>query len=472
MKVKNFFVLMIFMFVTSASASTFTVVVQDSFATGAPGNIYNLHATVINETDAYLALQINRLTNDLPKNWTTSMCVGDNCYSPMQDEITEAIPARDSIHFKITFNTSALDSIGKALVTFKDMTTGEIDSVLFQVLTLTPPTFQVLLEDTSASGKTDSTYNLKSHIVNLSDQVLAMSIVRKTNDIPTGWTTSMCVGDNCYSPMQSEITEAIQVGDTLDFKLTFNTDAEAGYGQALISFTDMTSLQSDSVLYSVTTQTPGPKFDISVIDSNASIPAGSLRELGGFVYNLTEAPLTVTMVRNEISLPQDWSTSLCFGSCVSSADDTVAAEIGIGDSLAYSITFVTDTLAGNGVVLLQFFVEGESDTLEQTFSVETTATGIAGNSHAETINTFKLFGNYPNPFNPETVIRYQLPQSDNVELVVYNTLGKKIATLVNQKQNAGKYSVRFNAGNLSSGTYLYRLKAGSQVQTGKMLLLK
>ncbi len=87
-------------------------------------------------------------------------------------------------------------------------------------------------------------------------------------------------------------------------------------------------------------------------------------------------------------------------------------------------------------------------------------------------NTFLLGQNYPNPFNPSTTIFYQLPQRSHVRLTVYDLLGREIMTLVNREQPAGEYSVKVNAGNLSSGIYLYRLEAGSFIQTRKMMLLK
>jgi hypothetical protein len=86
--------------------------------------------------------------------------------------------------------------------------------------------------------------------------------------------------------------------------------------------------------------------------------------------------------------------------------------------------------------------------------------------------TFLLEQNYPNPFNPSTTIRYQLPVASEVKLEVYDVLGKKIATLVNERQSAGSYQVVWNASGLSSGTYFYRLQAGSFVETKKMIMVK
>jgi len=80
--------------------------------------------------------------------------------------------------------------------------------------------------------------------------------------------------------------------------------------------------------------------------------------------------------------------------------------------------------------------------------------------------------NYPNPFNPETVIRYQLPNATHVELVVFNMIGQQITQLVNQAQNAGYHAIHFDARHLASGQYIYQIRANNQTTTGRMLLIK
>jgi Peptidase family C25/Secretion system C-terminal sorting domain len=85
---------------------------------------------------------------------------------------------------------------------------------------------------------------------------------------------------------------------------------------------------------------------------------------------------------------------------------------------------------------------------------------------------FVLYQSYPNPFNPSTKIKFVIPKSSFVNLKVYNVLGKETATLVNEQRPAGTYEVEFNAVNLPSGVYFYKLQAGSFVETKKMVLLR
>ncbi|MCC5940339.1 MAG: S8 family serine peptidase [Balneolaceae bacterium] len=86
--------------------------------------------------------------------------------------------------------------------------------------------------------------------------------------------------------------------------------------------------------------------------------------------------------------------------------------------------------------------------------------------------TFALEQNYPNPFNPTTVISYSLPEQSEVTINVYNVMGQRVSTLVNEVQSAGQYQVNFDATNLASGVYIYQLRAGANVFTKTMNLIK
>jgi hypothetical protein len=88
------------------------------------------------------------------------------------------------------------------------------------------------------------------------------------------------------------------------------------------------------------------------------------------------------------------------------------------------------------------------------------------------LNSFELFNNYPNPFNPVTNIEYQLSEPAFVYLRVYNTLGEQVKILVNEMQNSGRYSVRFNAEGLTSGVYFYKIESGDMKIVKNMILMK
>ena len=85
---------------------------------------------------------------------------------------------------------------------------------------------------------------------------------------------------------------------------------------------------------------------------------------------------------------------------------------------------------------------------------------------------FTLLQNHPNPFNPSTTIKFSVPQSGNVSIKVFDIRGGEIATLVDDYKQSGSYEISFNASNLSSGIYFYRMVSRNFFETKKMLLLK
>jgi Secretion system C-terminal sorting domain/Low-density lipoprotein receptor repeat class B len=99
-------------------------------------------------------------------------------------------------------------------------------------------------------------------------------------------------------------------------------------------------------------------------------------------------------------------------------------------------------------------------------------TGTTGVRASNSVKTYVLSQNYPNPFNPSTEISYQIPAVSFVTLKVYDVLGREAATLVNRKEDAGTYRIRFDGSNFSSGVYFYRLIAGTFTSTKKLLLMK
>jgi len=114
--------------------------------------------------------------------------------------------------------------------------------------------------------------------------------------------------------------------------------------------------------------------------------------------------------------------------------------------------------------------DGQFDQLPGAFTVYS-PTGIDDSPVMHPTN-FVLLQNYPNPFNPSTKIEFQIPDAASVKLTVYNLAGQEVATLLNEYRSAGQYSIEFNAENLPSGIYFYRLNAGDYSAMKKMILMK
>ncbi len=142
---------------------------------------------------------------------------------------------------------------------------------------------------------------------------------------------------------------------------------------------------------------------------------------------------------------------------------------GAGNSVSHNTYSYTDNNLAPGIYSYRLKQIDYSGTYKNYDLTETVKIGVP--------DRFELMQNFPNPFNPTTTIRYSIPQDARgemreVKLKVYDVMGKELETLVNEKQPAGNYEVEFNASNLSSGVYFYKLQSGSFVQTRKFILMK
>ena len=142
-------------------------------------------------------------------------------------------------------------------------------------------------------------------------------------------------------------------------------------------------------------------------------------------------------------------------------DSTITTSSFQSDSLLSNTTYYWRVNAKN--------IHGFSD-WSQAWSFNTTLTGI--NDKEVLPDQYYLFYNYPNPFNPTTKIGLGIPEKGNVRLSVLNILGEEIRVLLNEEKEAGYHSIDFNAKDLPSGVYFYRIKSGNFIDTKKMILLK
>jgi len=129
------------------------------------------------------------------------------------------------------------------------------------------------------------------------------------------------------------------------------------------------------------------------------------------------------------------------------------------------------TAPSEGTYLVNAGYKNPNPRAWDSISVLISLTGV-GDNNTEPMLTYKLYNNYPNPFNPSTKIKYSVAENTFVSLKIYDVAGSEVATVVNREQTAGEYEVDFNAVNLTSGVYIYKLNAGSFVEIKKMILMK
>jgi len=182
-------------------------------------------------------------------------------------------------------------------------------------------------------------------------------------------------------------------------------------------------------------------------------------------------PITIPIARYNVVIT---TTSLKTDTPVGSQTLEVSSTIGffIGDNIVINpggANEETNTITGFGSFLLQTplkfnHLAGELIVKHDPTSVNENYAGIP--------NDFTLLQNYPNPFNPSTKIEFSLPKAEFVTLKIYNILGEEVATLVQDKLQAGNHTYQFDGGDLASGVYVYRIEAGGFQDVKKMLLIK
>ncbi len=197
-----------------------------------------------------------------------------------------------------------------------------------------------------------------------------------------------------------------------------------------------------------------------------------------FFHGITDAPAVDAEVRSVGMIAEGLDYGMVSDYHYMQADNQIFDFYEAGSS-DYLMNFVEDLSMYEGesaTVLLSGYMSGprvaqlivvlgNGDVLMPTNATST-------DDDSEIPVEFALNQNYPNPFNPTTNISYSLPQASDVTIEVFNVQGQRVATLVNGQQSAGNHTVAFDAARLSSGVYLYRIQAGSFVETRKMMLIK
>ena len=236
------------------------------------------------------------------------------------------------------------------------------------------------------------------------------------------------------------------------------------------------------ILFLLTPQVFAQDIQVITYGTTKYEPVGTFEIVFDFeVLNISSFDsVAIFEVRKPISVPQDWTSSLCFGLlCFPPDFDSVATTpyfntppIAQGDTLETSLHVYTDQISiATAYIQIQIGTfRHPEDRIILNFKATTDPT-VSVNEKRE-LNSYSLSQNFPNPFNPSTKINYKVGEPGLVQLKVYNVLGVEVAELVNEYKNAGDYSADFNAFDLSSGVYFYSISVNNFVQTRKMILEK
>lgn len=190
------------------------------------------------------------------------------------------------------------------------------------------------------------------------------------------------------------------------------------------------------------------------------------------ITNLTGSNMQLRLIRTNVSIPIGWTTAMCdLHLCYGSSTDTTPWQSyvpGMNDSL--SAHFYCDTIPGSGCFTVRVEKNGSSEF--HTLDFCATANPIGIRQISSTVKGFSLNQNYPNPFNPTTKIKFSIDKANFVDLRLYDILGREVKALMTQYLGPGEYEVEFEAVNLASGMYYYRLRSGENVAVKKMTLVK
>lgn len=199
-------------------------------------------------------------------------------------------------------------------------------------------------------------------------------------------------------------------------------------------------------------------------------PVNDVIKSHAVVHNLTSnvIPITINVINRSVTSGWDSIGFCTWVNCYTSGYYTHTENLPTNTYDTFYVYFYPNNIAGTGSCTVTMTYQ--STTISQDFAVVANPIGIKQISN--TVKDFSLAQNYPNPFNPSTKIGFSIPKSNYVDLRIYDLLGREVKVLTSQYMTAGEYELEFDARNLSSGMYYYRLQTGDNVAVKKMTLVK
>ena len=213
-------------------------------------------------------------------------------------------------------------------------------------------------------------------------------------------------------------------------------------------------------------------FEFNYTSSEIHVGADSVGTFNGTIHNVSSGTISIVVVRRVNELPNNWTSSVCLGMiCYNETIDSVSVEIGAGDSSACGI-LAWISGAGAGTVQLDIFDLYSDEHLFLDVNFYAGMVDISNDFIKP--NQFLLFPAYPNPFNPVTTIRFNIPiETQNAtSLQLFDVKGRPVESLVNRVLQPGEYMVAWSASGMPSGVYFAELVSGNYRQVQKLVLMK
>lgn len=305
---------------------------------------------------------------------------------------------------------------------------------------------------------------------------------------PSGQTTEMM---NLNANATYSVTEEIPLNF---FRANFSADKVSGYGELTVQFSDLSLTDPENPVASW-------EWDFNndgTIDATEENPEWNYNDVGMYSVSLTVSNGTETkqvLRENYIEVKTTPGTPIILSGKPESPDTLIGKSGSVDfsvvaqDTTGYELSYKWTRNGAQVAVMPDYpysssFIYPTPRTDTVTVTVSNVKNSVSRTWYVEVVDdptsveedgiptTYALDQNYPNPFNPATKIKYSIPQQSFVSIKVYDILGNQISTLVNENKSPGFYEADWNAESISSGIYFYTIKAGSFVETKKMMLIK
>jgi hypothetical protein len=383
-----------------------------------------------------------------PNGWSGEFTTPNGTF-PFGTQDLVAVPTGDSLTVDVSVSPNAVNGFGEATLTFTSMNDPNIFvEKTFRMVTITGVTGLII--DASGAGYADLLLNPVEQVFEYPLGIVTREALYPGIDL-THFTLICWSTGNAYPVFTEDEVDALMPFLDNGGRLLINGQ---NIGEDIFGASGQSQFAQgfyNNYLHASYVDTAGMTFFFRGIDGDPISQSHLYSVVLSDLY--TRSP--------DQFIPYDASAASLFTFSNYSQYNSIRADDGVNRVVYF------------GFGLEQVSVDTTRDGLI-TRAVNWLMNGLVVSTPHENISpvSFNLGQNYPNPFNPTTTITYSIPKESQVNLIIYDVMGREVAVLVNGRQQAGAYEVKFDAASLASGTYFYKLTAGDFVSVKKMALLK